>query len=213
MPIGTLPTGWTQYKITLNFTTDTYTFSTRPNAADAWVPMKAAAAPDYNIPMRGSGDVVSQTTITFRAGGGDRRLGRRARPRRRHLRRADALGCRRHLRGRQSTARRCPGASWVRSGTVFQNAEYDDSDIYSAKQGSLYGYLKGPATPTTATADLVTGVPLSADGSEIRFWANMSTHENYRYILGDAGRGSRLGARSGCGPTRRQAFGPDIRAG
>ena len=68
VPIGTLTTGWTQYKITMDFTNDTYTFSTRKNAADAWVGMKAAAAPDYNIPMRGSGDVVSQTTITYRVG-------------------------------------------------------------------------------------------------------------------------------------------------
>ena len=33
MPIGTMPTGWTQVKMTLNFTSDTYTFSTRPDTS------------------------------------------------------------------------------------------------------------------------------------------------------------------------------------
>ena len=39
----------------------------------------------------------------------------------------------------------------------------------------------------------MTGVPLSTDSSEIRFWANMSSHQNYRYILGDAGGAAVIG--------------------
>ena len=173
--------------------------------------MKAAAAPDYNIPMRGAGDQVSQTTITFRAGGG------RPAP--------DVVFGLDDVNYDIPTLSAAAGTfedgsdgatlstSWVRAGTAFQNAVYDDNDIYAAKQGSLYGYLKGPATPTTATADLVSGVPLSADGSEIRFWANMSSHQNYRYILGDCRRGWRLGHVLAQGRRDRQARRLDIRAG
>ena len=134
--------------------------------------------------MRGAGDQVSQTTLTFRAGGGtDNNV---------EFGLDDVTYDIPTLSAAAGTFEDgSDGAtlstSWVRAGTAFQNAVYDDSDIYAAKQGSLYGYLKGPATPTTATADLVSGVPLSTDGSEIRFWANMSSHQNYRYILGDAG--------------------------
>ena len=104
MSIGTMPTGWTQVKMTLNFTSDTYTFSTRPDTASAWTPMKAAGAPDYNIPMRGAGNQVSQTTLTFRAGGGtDTNVEFGLDDVNYDI--PDALGCRRHLRGRHRRRR------------------------------------------------------------------------------------------------------------
>ena len=45
------------------------------------------------------------------------------------------------------------------------------------------------------------GVPLSSDSSEIRFWAYIDAHENYRYILGDAAGLDGDVARSGSAPT------------
>ena len=69
-PIGNLSTGWTEYKLSFNFSNDTYTVSTRTDAAGAWVPMKAAGATGYDIPMRGTADNTANTALTFRVGGG-----------------------------------------------------------------------------------------------------------------------------------------------
>ena len=104
VPIGTMPTGWTQVKMTLNFTSDTYTFSTRPNTASAWTPMKAAGAPDLRHPdaRRGQPGLADHAHVPR---GRRDRLQRRVRPRRRQLRHPDALGCRRHLRGRHRRRR------------------------------------------------------------------------------------------------------------
>ena len=62
-PIGNLSTGWTEYKLTFNFSNDTYTVSTRTDSACAWVPMKAAAATGYDIPMRGTADNTDNTAL------------------------------------------------------------------------------------------------------------------------------------------------------
>ena len=63
-PIGHLSTGWTEYKLAFNFTTDTYTVSTRTDAAGAWTPLKAAGATGYDIPMRGTADNTANTALT-----------------------------------------------------------------------------------------------------------------------------------------------------
>ena len=68
--IGNLSTGWTEYKLTFNFSNDTYTVSTRTDPAFAWAPMKAAGATGYDIPMRGTADNTANTALTFRVGGG-----------------------------------------------------------------------------------------------------------------------------------------------
>ncbi len=57
-PVGTYTTGWTQYRLVLNFTSQTYTLSSRTNAADVWTPLKAAGATGYAIPM------LSASTVT-----------------------------------------------------------------------------------------------------------------------------------------------------
>ena len=44
----------------MDFTTQTYTLSSRANAADAWTPIKAAGATGYAIPML-SASTVSAT--------------------------------------------------------------------------------------------------------------------------------------------------------
>ena len=41
-PVGTYTTGWTQYRLVMNFTAQTYTLSSRVNATDAWTQIKAA---------------------------------------------------------------------------------------------------------------------------------------------------------------------------
>ena len=69
-PIGNLGLGWTEYKLTFNFTNDTYTVSTRTDSAAPWVPMKAAGATGYDIPMRGTADNTGNTALSFRVGGG-----------------------------------------------------------------------------------------------------------------------------------------------
>ena len=43
--VGTYSTGWTQYRLVYDFSTQTYTLSKRASATDAWTPLKAAAAP------------------------------------------------------------------------------------------------------------------------------------------------------------------------
>ena len=43
--VGTYATGWTQFRIVYDFTSQTYTLSKRASATDAWTPLKAAGAP------------------------------------------------------------------------------------------------------------------------------------------------------------------------
>ncbi len=57
-PVGTYTTGWTQYRLVMDFTNQTYTLSSRANAADAWTPIKAPGATGYAIPM------LSASTVT-----------------------------------------------------------------------------------------------------------------------------------------------------
>ena len=51
---------------------------------------------------------------------------------------------------------------------AFQNAEYDDGDVWPAKVGSKYGYFRGPAS--TAYSDITAACPISTDDSAITFW-------------------------------------------
>lgn len=62
--IGTWSTGWQQYRIVLNVSGSTFTLSKRTNAGDSWTQLKAAAAPDYNIPMRGTA-ITANHNIRF----------------------------------------------------------------------------------------------------------------------------------------------------
>ena len=57
-PVGTYTTGWTQYRLVMDFSTQTYTLSSRVNASDAWTPIKAPGATGYAIPM------LSASTVT-----------------------------------------------------------------------------------------------------------------------------------------------------
>ena len=44
-PVGTYTTGWTQYRLVMDFTTQTYTLSSRASATDAWTPASRPPAP------------------------------------------------------------------------------------------------------------------------------------------------------------------------
>ena len=41
-PVGTYAVGWTEYRVVLDFTADTYTLSKRANATDAWTQLKSS---------------------------------------------------------------------------------------------------------------------------------------------------------------------------
>jgi len=61
--LGTYATGWTEYRIALTYSgtnAQTYTLSKRSNASDAWTPLKASAAANYQIPFRGA-NTITQT--------------------------------------------------------------------------------------------------------------------------------------------------------
>ncbi len=61
-PVGTYSTGWTEYRVVYTFTgagAQTYTLSKRANSADAWTPLKAAAAAVYAIPFRGTNTITA----------------------------------------------------------------------------------------------------------------------------------------------------------
>jgi putative cell wall-binding protein len=66
--IGTFTTGATEYRVTCNYASRTYTVSKRGALADDWVFMKQAGAPDNNIPMR-SGSVSQSNGIGFQMNG------------------------------------------------------------------------------------------------------------------------------------------------
>ncbi len=48
--MGTYAAGWTEYRVVLDFTADTYTLSKRTTAGDAWTPLKSATAADLRHP-------------------------------------------------------------------------------------------------------------------------------------------------------------------
>ncbi len=49
-PVGTYAVGWTEYRVVLDFTNDTYTLSKRATAGDAWTQLKAASRPHLRHP-------------------------------------------------------------------------------------------------------------------------------------------------------------------
>lgn len=53
-----LTSGWYQFRVVFNFTGNTYQFYYRTYLYGAWIPCKAAGAPNYNIPMRGTNDIT-----------------------------------------------------------------------------------------------------------------------------------------------------------
>jgi subtilisin family serine protease len=65
--VGTYSTGWTEFRIVYDFTSQTYTLSKRANSTDAWTQLKATAASDYNIPFRGVNSITSTHGTYFRA--------------------------------------------------------------------------------------------------------------------------------------------------
>lgn len=65
--IGTYTTGWMQYQLVFDFATQTYTVSRRASIGDAWTPLKASGAPDYNIPMRASATLTATTNALIRS--------------------------------------------------------------------------------------------------------------------------------------------------
>ena len=56
--VASPPAGWLEWKVVLNFTTQTYQLSYRASTAGAWIPCKSATAPDYNIPFSTTGAVT-----------------------------------------------------------------------------------------------------------------------------------------------------------
>ena len=66
-PVGTYTTGWTQYRLVMNFTTQTYTLSSRANAADPWTPRKAAGATGYAIPMLSASPITATHGTRWRS--------------------------------------------------------------------------------------------------------------------------------------------------
>ncbi len=64
--VGTYAVGWTEYRIVLDFTSDTYTLSKRATAGDAWTQLKSATRPPYAIPMREATDRTTTANWLFR---------------------------------------------------------------------------------------------------------------------------------------------------
>lgn len=50
--LTTYATGWYEYRLVFNFSAHSFTLSRRTALGAAWTQIKAAGAPDYNIPMR-----------------------------------------------------------------------------------------------------------------------------------------------------------------
>ena len=66
-PVGTYTTGWTQYRLVMDFTNQTYTLSSRANAADAWTQIKAPGATGYGIPMLSASPVTATHGTRWRS--------------------------------------------------------------------------------------------------------------------------------------------------
>ncbi len=64
--VGTYAVGWTEYRIVLDFTNDTYTLSSRTVADGPWTQLKSATAPTYAIPMREATDRITTANWLFR---------------------------------------------------------------------------------------------------------------------------------------------------
>lgn len=63
--IGTYTTGWMEYRMVINFTNETYTFSRRANEGDAWTQLKPTGAPDYDIPFTGTNSISSSPDVVY----------------------------------------------------------------------------------------------------------------------------------------------------
>ena len=66
-PVGTYTTGWTQYRLVMNFTNQTYTLSSRASATDAWTPIKAPGATGLRIPMLSASPVSATHGTRWRS--------------------------------------------------------------------------------------------------------------------------------------------------
>jgi hypothetical protein len=65
--VGTYSAGtWMQYRLVFNFTGNTYKFYQRAALGDAWTPLKASGAADYDIPFATATTVSTTTDIRIR---------------------------------------------------------------------------------------------------------------------------------------------------
>ena len=64
--VGTYAVGWTEYRIVLDFSADTYKLSKRAASTDAWTQLKATGASAYDIPMREATDRTTTANLLFR---------------------------------------------------------------------------------------------------------------------------------------------------
>ena len=65
--IGTYTTGWTEFRIVMNFTNDTVQVSKRAAAGDPWTQLKKTGAATYDIPMTTTSANVTQSHGTVLA--------------------------------------------------------------------------------------------------------------------------------------------------
>ncbi len=78
-PVGTYTTGWTQYRLVMDFTDQTYTLSSRVGATDAWTQLKAPGATGYAIPMLAAITVTATHGTRWRSYYAAQHVGRRHR--------------------------------------------------------------------------------------------------------------------------------------
>ena len=75
-PVGTYTTGWTQYRLVMNFTGPRPTRSRAAlSATDAWTPIKAPGATGYAIPMLSASTVTATHGTRWRSYYAARRCG------------------------------------------------------------------------------------------------------------------------------------------
>lgn len=65
-PVGTYAAGWMQYKIAYDFANKNYTLGRRAAIGDVWTYLKAAGAPDDNIPFRTTNVTNTTSGLVFK---------------------------------------------------------------------------------------------------------------------------------------------------
>jgi hypothetical protein len=176
--VGTYTGGtWIQCRIVNDFTTDTYTLSTRTDPSGAWTQLKASGAPDYNIPMRGTDNIASVSGVGFRG------ITASASMWVDELRYSDTgmtdatTGTVLDSGFESGTNGATLGAAWTMSGTPAK-AVYDST---RSKVGTKSGWIQNAAT---GTHGVVGAFPaMSSDAAETRFWVYMDSTGATREIF------------------------------
>jgi hypothetical protein len=179
--VGTYIGGWTQWRIKIDFTNQTYTLAKRLATTDTWTLLKSASAPSFDIPFRGVNTVSKTHGMLMRSRDADFYID--------DLKYVDGdtILVDNGFEGTLSTPSvdgtdLAPGI-WASSGTP-QRREYD---TLRSAVGTRSAWIQGPvAASTSAGVSEALTVNMSKNGSALQFWAYLDSTNQIRDVFDNA---------------------------